>query len=145
MSPNTRIDFYVLQNRSPNGHLKLTCRIVGKAYKLGHRVYMKTKNLDESLILDDFLWTFAQNSFIPHQLDNHSRNRASPVLIGEQPTPDDTDIVVSLTNEPLSDFNTFSRIAEVVGFEDDDKTSARKRFRYYRELGVEPTTHHITL
>ena len=142
---DTRIDFYVLRNQSPNGHLRLACRIVGKAYRLGHQVYLKTKNQDEARVLDDLLWTFSQSSFVPHELDYHTSNRNSPVLIGEEPASENSDIVVSLTNEPLSDFAEFPRIAEVVGCNDEDKISARNRFRYYREYGVEPTTHHVTL
>lgn len=145
MNPETRVDFYVLRNHSPDGDLKLACRIVGKAYKLGHRVYLKTKNQDQARILDDLLWTFSQNSFIPHDLDHHSGDRESPVLIGEKPASEDIDIVVSLTDAPQSDFTEFSRIADVVGFGDDDKASGRNRFRYYRERGVEPTTYQITL
>ena len=141
----TRIDFYVLRNQSANGALKLACKIVQKAYSLGYSVYLNTRNQQESEILDELLWTFSQNSFVPHELDDATKGRQSPVLIGKQPIVKDIDMIVSLATEPIPNYENFPRIAEIVGFQEEEKMSGRDRFRYYRECGIEPLTHHITL
>ena len=144
MTAGPQIDFYVLQEKSPSGRFKLACRIVEKAYRLGHRVYVRTGNSDDTNVLDDLLWTFSQNSFVPHQLSTESDSRESPVVIGEPPpAAEDTDVVISVADDPVSDFTTYPRIIEIVGCEDDEKESGRNRFRYYREHGMEPNTHRI--
>ena len=144
MTAGPQIDFYVLQKQSPGGRFKLACRIVEKAYRLGHRVYVRTGNSDDTNVLDDLLWTFSQNSFVPHQLSAESDSRESPVVIGEHPpTAGDTDVVISVADGPVSDFTSYLRIVEIVGYEDDEKASGRNRFRYYREHGMEPNTHRI--
>ncbi len=144
MATSPQIDFYVLQEQSPGGRFKLACRIVEKAYRLGHRVYVRTDNEDDTNVLDDLLWTFSQNSFVPHQLSTESDSRESPVVIGEHPPgAEGTDVVISVADDPVSDFTAYLRIVEIVGWEDDEKASGRNRFRYYREHGVEPNTHRI--
>ena len=145
MTTGPQIDFYVLQEQLPGGRLKLACRIVEKAYRLGHRVYVRTGNSDDTNELDDLLWTFSQNSFIPHQLSTESDSRESPVVIGEHlPAAESTDVVISVADDPVSNFTAYTRIVEIVGRKDDEKASGRNRFRYYREHGVEPNTHRIT-
>ena len=144
MTTGPQIDFYVLQEQSTGGRLKLACRIVEKAYRLGHRVYVRTGNSDDTNVLDDLLWTFSQNSFVPHQLSAESDSRESPVVVGEHPpVAEGTDVVISVADDPVSDFTAYSRIVEIVGCEDEEKASGRNRFRYYRERGVEPNTHRI--
>ena len=144
MTDGPQIDFYVLQEQSPGGRFKLACRIVEKAYRLGHQVYVRTDNSDDTNVLDDLLWTFSQNSFVPHQLCTESKSRESPVVIGEHPpAAEGIDVVISVADGPVSDFTAYPRIIEIVGYEDDEKTSGRNRFRYYREHGVEPNTHRI--
>jgi DNA polymerase-3 subunit chi len=144
MLASPRIDFYVLQNQSPGGRFKLACRIIEKAYRLGHRVYVKTGNSDDAGVLNDLLWTFSQSSFVPHQLSAESDPSESPIVIGEQsPTVEGTDVVVSVSDDPIFNFTAYPRIVEIVGYEDDEKASGRNRFRYYREHGVEPSAHQI--
>ena len=144
MTADPQIDFYVLQEQSPGGRFKLACRIIEKVYRLGHRVYVRTGNSDDTNVLDDLLWTFSQNSFVPHQLSRESDSRESPVVIGEHsPAPEGTDVVISVADDPVSDFTAYPRIVEIVGCKDNEKASGRNRFRYYREHGVEPNTHRI--
>ena len=143
MTTGPQIDFYVLQEQSTGGRLKLACRIIEKAYRLGHRVYVRTGNSDDTNVLDDLLWTFSQNSFVPHQLSTESDSRESPVVIGEHPPAESADVVISIADDPVSNFTAYTRIVEIVGYEDDEKASGRNRFRYYREHGMEPNTHQI--
>jgi DNA polymerase-3 subunit chi len=144
MTAGPQIDFYVLQEQSPGGRFRLACRITEKAYRLGHRVYVRTGNSDDTNVLDDLLWTFAQNSFVPHQLSTENDSRESPVVIGEHlPAVESTDVVISVADDPVSDFTVYPRIVEIVGCEYEEKASGRNRFRYYREHGVEPNTYLI--
>ena len=144
MTAGPQIDFYVLEEQSPGGRFKLACRIVEKAYRLGHRVFVRTSNSDDTNVLDDLLWTFSQSSFVPHQLSTESDSRESPVVIGEHPPiAGGNDVIISVADDPVSDFVAYVRIVEIVGCEDDEKASGRDRFRYYREHGMEPNTHRI--
>ena len=90
MTNSPRIDFYVLQNQSPNGRYKLACRITEKAYLSECKIYLRTNNIEESQLLDDLLWTFSQSSFVPHDLNGEADSKPSPVLIGIEPPKNET-------------------------------------------------------
>ncbi|HBK76810.1 MAG TPA: DNA polymerase III subunit chi, partial [Gammaproteobacteria bacterium] len=61
-----RIDFYVLEADATDGRLRLACKIIDRAYRSGHTAYLWARDDHETDLLDDLLWTFSQNSFVPH-------------------------------------------------------------------------------
>ena len=140
-----RVDFYVQSGGPARGHLTLACRVTEKAFQAGHQVYIRCSSVEQAKTLDQLLWTFSQNSFVPHSIKGIGKTR-TPVTIGNEPAKSETaQVVVSLAGDPVADFSNFLRIAEIVGHEDVERESGRKRFRFYRENGVEPTTHEIKL
>ena len=146
MKSQPRIDFYILENRSPNGRFRLACRIVEKAYLKNNNIYLLANNAEDSGTLDDLLWTFSQSSFVPHQLETSEKLVKCPVIIGtELLQQNGIDVLVSVADDPIKDFNTYPRIAEIVGIETSEKELSRNRFRYYRENGINPNTYHINL
>ena len=141
-----RIDFYVLEANATNGRLRLACKIIDRAYRSGHSVYLRTRDDQESDLLDDLLWTFSQSSFIPHVRNNDNSDLTAPVRIGHHPPQSGSaEVVVSVADQPVEDYSNFVRIAEVVGFDEIDKHSGRSRFKFYRDQGLELETHRITL
>ncbi len=146
MRPPVQIDFYVLEPDSGNSRLKLACRVVEKAYATGHRIHLWARNDDEAHTLDDLLWTFSQSSFVPHTCGDGVDKTSAPVQISHStPRPEQAEIVVSVADQPVSDYSSFIRVAEIVGCEEAEKKSGRARYRFYRDHGVEPQTHRISL
>ena len=140
-----RVDFYVQAAEAPKGHLTLACRVTAKADQAGHRIYLRCEDAQQANELDELLWTFSQSSFVPHQLVSSGRSDA-PVTIGHTPPKsEDTEVIVSLTHEPIPDMGRFARIAEIVGHDSTQRESGRKRYRFYREQGLDPVTHEIRL
>ena len=64
----TRIDFYILDEASRQDRYLLSCRIIEKAWKNHHRVMVQTGSEEEARHLDKLLWTFRDQSFVPHGL-----------------------------------------------------------------------------
>ena len=144
--PAVRIDFYILEANATNGRLRLACKIIDRAYRSGHSVYLWTRDDQESGLLDDLLWTFSQSSFIPHVRNNGNSELTAPVRIGHHaPQSGSAEVVVSVADQPVEDYSNFVRIAEVVGFDEIEKQSGRSRFKFYRDQGLELKTHRITL
>ena len=141
-----RIDFYVLEADATDGRLRLACKIIDRAYRSGHTAYLWARDDHETNLLDDLLWTFSQNSFVPHSRNNHNSNLTTPVHIGHHPPQSGSaEVVVSVADRPVEDYSNFLRIAEVVGFDEAEKQSGRSRFKFYRDQGLELETHRITL
>lgn len=141
-----RIDFYVLPDRRPDGRLLLACRLTEKAFGLGHRLYIHTESPEAARYLDDLLWTFRQNSFVPHALipmesDGHE---FPPVLIGYREDPDvEADVLINLTPEVPAFFERFDRVVEVVNQDSEVLVRSRERFRHYKNRGYSPVSHRL--
>ena len=141
-----RIDFYVLEADATDGRLRLACKIIDRAYRSGHTAYLWARDDHETDLLDDLLWTFSQNSFVPHSRNNHNSDLTTPVHIGHHPPQSGSaEVVVSVADRPVEDYSNVLRIAEVVGFGEAEKQSGRSRFKFYRDQGLELETHRITL
>ncbi|NIP72605.1 MAG: DNA polymerase III subunit chi [Gammaproteobacteria bacterium] len=140
----TRIDFYVVASGGPQARRGLACKLVEKAYKLGHRIYVHTGSAEESAQLDELLWTFRQGSFVPHGLHPQSDVGDAPVLIGHDAAPEEIqDVLVNLTNEVPAFFSRFQRVAELVDGGEDSRRKGRERFRFYRDRGYELQSHEL--
>ena len=141
-----RIDFYVLEVNATDGRFRLACKIIDRAYRSGYSVYLWTRDDQESVLLDDLLWTFSQTSFIPHVRNNGKTGLTATVHINHHPPKSGAaEVVVSVADQPVEDYSNFARIAEVVGFDEVEKQSGRSRFKFYRDQGLELETHRITL
>lgn len=139
----TRVDFYLLNEPGQSSRDHALCRLVHKAYTLGHRIYVLTGSDDEAQRLDHLLWTFSAGSFVPHELGTGEARRTQvPVLIGTQNPPDDFgDVLITVAPEVPDCFSRFGRVAEIVGGDEPDKQRARDRFRFYRDRGYTLQTH----
>lgn len=143
-----RVDFYIVNEHTENSRWLLACRLAEKAYNLQHRVYIHTLNEIQAQQLDDLLWTFRQNSFVPHALssavDSSSLIADTPVLIGHQTNPSiDADVLINLGADIPAFFEKFTRVVELVDQDENILNQSRQRFRWYREQGYEPASHRL--
>lgn len=139
-----RIDFYIIQNDAPNAREVLACRLVEKAYHLGHQIYLHTDSQQQIGAMDNFLWTFRAGSFIPHQIYEASFDENCPVHIGSHDNLDEgSDVLINLADEVPSFFSRFERIAEIVDQDVTTRTNGRERFKFYRDRGFAIESHNI--
>jgi len=140
----TRVDFYLLNDTAGNKQL-LACRLADKAYRLGHRSYILAAEAAEAAALDELLWTFSAGSFVPHGVYQPAADAPPPpVLIGHAPPPAAChQLLINLHPQVPEFFSRFTRVAEIVGATEDEKTAARERFRFYRERGYPLETHSL--
>jgi len=143
----TRIDFYILDRAAGDASLTYACRLAEKAVAQNNEVLINAGSAADCGRLDDLLWTFSQGSFLPHRLlDNASQSdEGEPVLVGcgQEPENGRWDLLINLASDVPSFFARFSRVAEVVGSEEQIKAAGRERFRYYRDRGYELHTHKV--
>ncbi len=140
-----QIDFYILDKTAK---LNFACKVVQKAFNQDLKVYLQTDRSDQSRDLDKLLWTFSQNSFIPHKLaEDPSRNWDHyPVQIGNVALSNENpqaDILIALTNAVPESYEKFNRVIDLITNDPADKLAGRERYRVYRDAGIEPNTHNI--
>ena len=139
-----RVDFYVLPDRKDNGRALLACRLADKAYNLGQTVYLLAGSEAQATALDDLLWTYRQDSFIPHERYPLAGEDASPVLVGTVlPTDSAAQVLINCTDCLPEGFERHERVVELVDQSPEVLGKSRERFRQYRERGLAPETHKL--
>lgn len=137
----TKVDFYILESGSRE---HTACKLIEKAFTLGHRIYIHTDSEEQAKQIDDMLWTFRAGSFIPHQRYLPAAEPHSPVQIGSQESPDiDYDVLVNLASDVPLFFSRFQRVAELVDSNDENRAKGRERFRFYKDRGYPLDTHNL--
>ncbi len=138
-----RVDFYLLQAGGDQARLQTACKLCSKAYDQGQRVHVQTADMAQAQRLDELLWTFADQSFIPHGLSGTPEGDGAPITIG--PTHAEAELLINLGDGLPEAPQAYERILEIVGSDDPGKQQARERYRRYRdELSAELHTHELT-
>lgn len=139
----TRVDFYVLPSHDPHTRRVMACRLIEKAFRQGHTVYLKTDSPDEVNLFDDLLWTFRQGSFLPHERVD-TLPREAPIILGHVVPPSDMkDVLVNLGVDMPEGFTAFDRVAELIDQDEAVKAAGRQRYRAYQAHGFTPETHQL--
>ena len=140
----TRISFYVLKGQLEHERQVFACRLAEKAYKLGNLVYIHTKNSEQTEQLNQALWSFRADSFVPHELNNSNDEQDCPVLIGHDTTPPRLmDLLINLNDEQPLFFSQFERMAELINDDNTIKATGRERYQFYKQRGYDLDTFHI--
>lgn len=136
----TRIDFYQID--SDEAPLLFTCRLIEKVYRKGLRIYIHTASEAQSIELDDLLWSFREDRFIPHALQ--SANDDAPIKIGHDTEPEDhQEVMINLSPDVPDFFSRFDRVAEIVPLGKENRTSARLSYQFYKDRGYSLQYHEI--
>lgn len=139
-----RIDFYLLNSANDETRLHFVCRLVEKAYRQKHRIYIHTENETHAHTLDELLWTYRDDSFLPHHLSGDGPNPPPPIQIGYQAAPQkQNDILINLNSEVPDFYRQFSRVLELVAADPLSKAKARDHYKLYREAGFKIHTHSL--
>lgn len=143
-----KVDFYILSSEGADEPLRFACRLADKAWRQGHRVRVQVADADALHRLDNLMWTFRQESFLPHELDGENADSEAldpaPVrLSAEADFSDPPDVLINLTDDVPEHADQVSRIAEIVSANDGSKRAGRTRYRRYRERGFELDSHQI--
>lgn len=141
----TQIDFYILGGKAKGDKFSLVCRLTEKAYQAGHRVCINTDSEHDLQRINEALWTYNEQSFIPHDIHDEQTLIKAPVLLANQLTQtDEHDVLINLAANVPGCFSQFERLLEPVDHDESNKDAGRNRYRYYRDCGYSINNHEIT-
>ncbi|MBK8969947.1 MAG: DNA polymerase III subunit chi [Hahellaceae bacterium] len=140
----TQVDFYLLEAASDDEAERFLCRLCEKAFRLAQRVLVVAEEPQLSR-LDELLWSFRPESFIPHEKASDARDQAIiPVLLSaSSEQASGRDVLVNLANSVPASAAQESRIVELVWGDPQARAHRRARYREYRALGLNPGTIQI--
>ncbi len=131
----TRIDFYQLSGDETS----FACRLIANVYRKRHQIYVHTATEAQANALDEQLWSFRPDSFIPHSLQSGEAEPGEltpPVSIGfDQEPSEHQDVLINLSGEIPPFFTRFDRVAEIVPANKNSREAARKHYAFYKAQG----------
>lgn len=141
------ITFYVLAAEAPlSARLTTACRLVDKAWQQNRKVLVRAASRTEAETLDEQLWAFRAESFIPHHLVGEGPTPPPPVRIGwEAPPADSRDILINLGADIPAGFERFQRVIEIVAGTDSEREQARNHWREYKRQGYAVQAHELKI
>jgi DNA polymerase-3 subunit chi len=136
----TRIDFH---SNVPD-KIAYACRLVRKARSANCQIVILAKDAQQMATLDELMWTFSEQDFLPHvQLDDPLAPQ-TPILLttNDKMESPHHQVLINLSDTPPEHFARFERMFEVISVDEADKAAGRERYRYYQQRGY-PLTHFV--
>jgi len=138
-----QVQFHLLETDEPAAVPALllkTCQLCADFYRANARVFVYCPNQQDAEHLDEVLWQFDAERFVPHNLAGEGPARGAPIEISWQVPKSSRDVLINLTAEVPAFANRFGQIIEFVPADESSKMAARQKFKFYRQLGVTPET-----
>ncbi len=142
MTGSCQVDFYVLGDGALTAE-QLACRLALMAWEQGHSIAVLTETADLANQLDELMWDYPAGRFLPHSAE--AGDTRAPVIIAQAdvPLPGDSEVIINLTRTAIAEPGRFKRLLEIVPGSPEQRTASRRKFRAYRDQGLDPASHPI--
>ncbi|HEX7915825.1 DNA polymerase III subunit chi [Rudaea sp.] len=136
-----RADFYLIAKpRFRDDPLLLVCELAKRAFESGQPALILARSADQADALDEKLWEFDEQAFIPHQIAGDDDDAITPVLIvAPGTTTADRTLVINLRHECAP--GLFERVLEVVPADEAQRLGSRERWKTYKAAGFDVNKH----
>ncbi len=138
---STKVDFHIRNESGSEAREFFLCRLSEKVWRKGHRILILAPDRRAAARIDDRLWTFKEDSFVPHEMladegPTLEPSPSTPILIGTAGQwKDDIDVLVTLALEVPEEAACAKRVVEIVAADESAREAGRRRFREYRRRG----------
>ena len=140
-----RVDFYLLSESNDQQKFIIACKLIEKAYKHGHSVFVYCDDEQQAHDIDELLWTFRAESFIPHNLQGEGPEPPPVVQIGYKDNAGNfNDVLLNLSQNIPQFFQRFRRILQIVEVDESAKEISRQHYRHYKAHGAKVFTNSLT-
>ncbi len=134
--------------RSPE---QVACALAEKAFRQGYRVHLQVPDAAAAEALDELLWTFRADSFVPHCLLSSAADASAPdtapVTVGAStpPPPSERSLLLLVGAVSGAGGELFQRVATVMAEDDAAALDAVQQLAdAARERGVEVREHRLS-
>jgi DNA polymerase-3 subunit chi len=141
-----KIEFYILAAPTRQEALRWVCQLTEKSYHNQESIFIHTENNQDAAYLDQLLWTYRDDGFIPHHLHHPEpiQDCRAPIHIGEtSPNEAFQGVLFNLNSRFTLSHLSYSRVVEIVFPDPNVQQLARERYRQYQQTGHELLTYKI--
>ena len=134
----TSIEFIKLKRpeRAP-----LLCDLAEEFYLAGQRVLVMVQDDNQGVTLDQFMWTWKKNAFVPHAFQSGAVEcHDEPVVIAvAEQNPNGAGVLLMGVPCSLDFMRHFQHVIDFAeSYDEENLEKSRERFRSYREYGFAP-------
>mgnify|MGYP003345786536 CR=1 FL=1 len=136
----TRVDFH---SKVPDKIL-YACRLVRKARAADMKIVVHLEDAQQQQALDEALWTFSEQDFLPHVSATDTLAAQTPILLTQDasdPLPHHQ-VLINLSRRTPEHFARFERLFEILSTDEQDLAAGRDRYKQYQQRGY-PLTHFV--
>lgn len=112
-------------------------QLLEKSLARGWRVVVQTPDDERRDAIDRLLWTYREDSFLPHGLDTCDFAAEHPILLTtSEVNPNQASVRFLIDGAPTADIGSYERVVYMFdGFDEALKEKARDDWRRYRAEG----------
>ena len=121
-------------------HWLTACHEAARCFRDNLKVFIFTDSKELAEQLDELLWQFEPDSFVPHNLPGEGGRYGAPVEISWQAPQNHRHVLINLADRIPNFAGNFKQIIEFVPSESDKKQLARQRYRLYQQNGYQLDT-----
>jgi len=138
------VTFHHFENDDEKKQMNYVYRLIEKGYKKRFgKIYIHACNEEQAKLIDDQLWTFRQESFVPHSRSEDKIHNA-PISIGCERFPDmHFDVIINLSDQAEDPALETKKIHEIVPALEEKKSLARIKWKTYKGLNYTIKSHKV--
>lgn len=143
--------FYLLASETPESAaqdvLVTACQIAAIHYQQHELIYIHCNDRSQAHLMDDLLWQFNAESFIPHNLKGEGPPIGAPIEIGydTQGPQKLRPVLINLADQAPTFAVDFGHIFDFVASDKSMKALARQRYQQFRALGIRLVTQDLAV
>jgi len=134
------VEYYVFEKSNQQQAYLGLCQLIEKWYQEQLKIAILCSSTQDMQLLDQLLWTFNDQSFIPHAALAEQEPIAPVCLCLDSTTLPEVDVIINLSNIALTSSKPARILVEIVFAEQSMQQLARERYKQYRELGYQLKT-----
>lgn len=137
-----RATFYLIDKpRFREQPLLLVCELARKASDAGMASLVLARDTAQAEQLDDLLWSFDPDAFVPHQIAGADVDEEEASVLIAAPEHDIAlrPLVINLRDAAVE--GAFERVLEVVPADESARAPSRERWKQYQARGLEVKAH----
>lgn len=137
-----RADFYLIQKpRFRENPLLLVCELARKAHDAGLPTLILARDAVQAEVLDDLLWAFDAEAYIPHQIagQDEDEDEADVLIAAPEVAVPLRRLVINLRDAAVG--GACERVLEVVPADPSARAPLRERWKHYQARGLQLNKH----
>ena len=141
----TQVMFYLLPDEDKDDASEKTasavhyhaCLQASYFYRQNQRVFIYTQDQQNAEQIDELLWAFDSDSFVPHNLSGEGPKQGAAVEISHQAPRGRRPVLINLSSTVPDFASQFQLIVDFVPSDETLKQLARERFKICRQRGFQ--------